>query len=186
MKTTLRAGCVISVLILAATAARAELPESIVAKGETLIGTFHAEGAQVYECKADAGGKLMWQFREPVATLIVDGETVGMHYAGPRWELNDGSKILGKAVGRAPGKKDNDIPLLRLEATAESPRGLLAGINTILRINTKGGVASGACEAAGRLLSVPYSADYVVYRKLRWSLIPDASGQDMPRAATKK
>ena len=41
------------------------------------LAVVHAEGAQVYECKADAAGKLAWQFREPVATLIVDGKTVG-------------------------------------------------------------------------------------------------------------
>jgi len=32
---------------------------------------------------------------------------------------------------------------------------------TILRVNTRGGVANGSCESAGSYLSVPYSADYV-------------------------
>ena len=55
--------------------------------------TLHAEGAQVYECKADSDGKLAWQFREPVATLILDGKTMGRHFAGPSWELADGSSL---------------------------------------------------------------------------------------------
>ena len=65
--------------------------------------TLHAEGAQVYECKAGADGKLAWAFREPIATLMLDGKTVGRHYAGPNWEHSDGSAVVGKAVGNAPG-----------------------------------------------------------------------------------
>ena len=83
-------------LTLPLSAARAETPEAIAAPGQTLVVTVHAEGAQVYECKADTSGKLAWQFREPVATLIFDGKTVGRHYAGPSWELMDGSAVVGK------------------------------------------------------------------------------------------
>ena len=57
--------------------AQAQLPAGVAAPGETVILTVHAEGAQVYDCKADASGQLAWQFREPVATLIEDGKTVG-------------------------------------------------------------------------------------------------------------
>jgi hypothetical protein len=175
MNSMLRSGCVLAALILPASVAAAEVPEAVAVTGESWIGTMHAEGAQVYECKSDTAGKLTWQFREPIATLIVDGETVGTHYAGPHWELNDGSKIIGKVTGRAPGDTDMDIPLLRLESTPESQRGLLAGITSIQRLNTRGGVASGPCERVGSMLSVPYSADYVFHRKVRWSLIPEVA-----------
>lgn len=175
MNTMLRSGCILAALILPASLANADVPEPVAVKGESWIGTIHAEGAQIYECKSDTAGKLTWQFREPIATLIVDGETVGTHYAGPRWELNDGSKILGKVTGRAPGDTDMDIPLLRLESIPESPRGLLAGITSIQRLNTRGGVAQGPCERVGSMLSVPYSAEYVFHRKVRWSLIPEAA-----------
>src|SRR5262245_61673676 len=76
--------------------AHAQVPDAIAAPGETMVTTIHAEGAQVYECKADAAGKLSWQFREPIATLIADGKTVGRHYAGPSWELTDGSLIIAR------------------------------------------------------------------------------------------
>ena len=59
-----------------ASAVSAQGPDAIAAPGETVVATLHAEGAQVYECKADAGGKLAWQFREPIATLLLDGKTV--------------------------------------------------------------------------------------------------------------
>lgn len=154
-------------LALPFASARAEVPEAIAAPGQTLVATVHAEGAQVYECKADAAGTLVWQFREPVATLIVDGKTVGRHYAGPKWEMADGSAIVAKAAGRAPGATAKDIPLLKLEVISQRGSGQLTGVTTVQRLNTKGGVAEGACTTAGAFLSVPYSADYAFYRKDR-------------------
>jgi hypothetical protein len=152
-------------LALPFAAARAEVPEAIAAPDQTLVATVHAEGAQVYECKADTAGKLVWQFREPIATFIVDGKTVGRHYAGPTWEMADGSAIVAKAAGRAPGATAQDIPLLKLEVVSQRGSGRLTGVTTVQRLNTKGGVAEGACTTAGAFLSVPYSADYAFYRK---------------------
>src|SRR5215470_2746239 len=57
--------------------ALAQMPPAVAAPGETVVATFHAEGAQVYECKAGNDGKLAWTFREPIATLFLDGKTVG-------------------------------------------------------------------------------------------------------------
>lgn len=158
----------------AAALAAADLPESISAPGETRIVTIHAEGAQVYECKADAAGQLAWQFREPIATLLVDGKTIGRHFAGPSWELDDGSAVAGKVVGRAVGASKADIPLLKLAASPQRDRGMLAGATTIQRLNTKGGTAEGPCESVGSLLSVPYAADYAFYRKARASGVAGA------------
>ena len=152
-------------LILPLSTASAEVPAAIAAPGETLVATIHAEGAQVYECKADASGKLAWQFREPIATLLVDGKTVGRHYAGPNWELADGSAVTAKVAGRAPGATPKDIPLLKLDVASRRGAGQLMGVTTIQRLNTKGGVAEGPCERAGAFLNVPYSADYAFYRK---------------------
>ena len=113
--------------------------------GETLVATIHAEGAQVYECKADASGKLAWQFREPIATLLVDGKTVGRHYAGPNWELADGSAVVAKVAGRAPGATAKDIPLLKLEVTSQRGTGRLSRESPrYRRLNTKGGVGRGS------------------------------------------
>lgn len=144
---------------------RAEVPAAIAVPGETLVVQFHAEGAQVYDCKADASGKLTWQFREPIATLIEGGKTVGRHYAGPHWEVADGSVVAAKTVGRAPGATAQDIPQLKLEVTEHRGTGRLTPVTTVLRLDTKGGVAEGSCPSAGALLSVPYSADYAFYRK---------------------
>ena len=143
----------------------AEVPETIAAPGETLIATTHATGAQVYECKTNSEGKLAWQFREPIATLMIDGKTVGRHFAGPVWEMADGSAVSAKVSAQAPGATANDIPLLRLDVAARHGSGLLSGVTTIQRLNTNGGRADAACDAPGTFLSVPYSADYAFYKK---------------------
>ena len=106
-----------------------------------------------------------WQFREPIAALLIDGRTVGRHYAGPSWELADSSFVNAKIAGRIPGSTAKDIPLLKLEVTSQRGAGELTGASTIQRINTKGGVAEGACEQAGSFLAVLYSADYVFFRR---------------------
>ncbi len=49
-------GLAVALLALTSTSAfAAELPEAIAAPGETVVLSAHAEGAQVYECKADTG-----------------------------------------------------------------------------------------------------------------------------------
>jgi hypothetical protein len=145
--------------------AETPLPDAIAAPGEAVVLAVHAEGAQVYECKAGAEGKLAWAFREPIATLMADGKTVGRHYAGPNWEDADGSAVVGKAIGNAPGATANDIPWLKLEVTSKRGSGVLSAVTTVQRINTQGGKLDGACDKAGATRSAPYSADYVFLRK---------------------
>jgi len=141
------------------------LPDAIAAANETVVVRLHAEGAQVYECKTNQSGQLAWSFREPIATLLDGDKTVGRHYAGPTWELADGSIVQAKAAGRAPGSTPHDIPLLKLEVTARKGSGQLTDVTTIQRINTRGGVAEGACPGAGAMMSAPYEADYVFLKK---------------------
>jgi hypothetical protein len=145
--------------------AQTPLPEAIAAPGETVVLTVHAEGAQVYECKAGADGKLAWAFREPIATLFADGKTIGRHYAGPNWEHLDGSAVVGKVSGNAPGATSEDIAWLKLQVVSSRGSGVLTGVTTVQRINTKGGKLDGACDKAGTFKSAPYSADYVFLRK---------------------
>ena len=159
------AAYVSGVRMLSPLPAAAEVPDVIGAPGEIPVTSVHAVGAQVYECQYGPTGKLVWQFREPVATLLIAGKTVGRHYAGPTWEMSDGSAVSAKVLARAPGASANDIPLLKLEVTARHGSGKLGNVTTIQRLNTQGGTADGACDSSGALLSVPYTADYVFYKK---------------------
>lgn len=154
----------LAAMIGPATAAE-PLPDAIAAPGETMVLSVHAEGAQVYECKAGTDGKLAWSFREPIATLLADGKTVGRHYAGPNWEHADGSAVVGKVLGNAPGTTAADIPWLKLEVASRRGSGVLTPVTTVQRIDTQGGKLDGSCDKAGEFRSAPYSAEYVFLRK---------------------
>ena len=165
-------GAVSLVAVLQAVGASAQAPSVVAATDATIVATFHAEGAQIYECKVDFSNRsptqiraLTWQLREPIATLMVDGKSVGRHYAGPSWDHVDGSGVKGKVAVSAPGTTSKDIPWLRLDGVDRHGDGILSGVTTIERINTRGGLAHGPCKSAGNYLSVPYAADYVFLRK---------------------
>ncbi len=140
-------------------------PASIAAPGLTKVLVLHAVGAQVYQCKAGPDGKHSWTFREPIAALLRDGETVGQHFAGPSWRLADGSVVRGKVVGKAAGATTADAPWLKLEATAHEGQGALRDVAVIQRVDTHGGALSGACDPQGAFRAVPYTADYVFLKK---------------------
>lgn len=156
-----------ALLLLTSTFALAAdpLPDAIAAPGESVVLSVHAEGAQIYECKAGNDGKLAWSFREPIATLLAEGKTVGRHYAGPNWEHADGSAVVGKVLGSAAGTTAADIAWLKLEVTAHRGNGVLTPVTTVQRINTHGGKLDGTCDKAGEFKSAPYSAEYVFLRK---------------------
>lgn len=147
------------------TAATAQVPAAVDVPGARTVATFQGVGAQVYECKAGSDGKLAWSFREPIAALIDHGKTVGRHYGGPTWEDVDGSKVVAKASGNAPGAGTDDIPWLKLDVIKHSGRGLLSRVTTIQRLSTHGGAMKGGCDKAGDFKSVAYTATYVFLRK---------------------
>jgi Protein of unknown function (DUF3455) len=138
----------------------ADLPRALCRFLFFVVGEMDKVAAQ-----AGSDGKLAWAFREPIATLLLDGKTVGRHYAGPNWEHADGSAVVGKAVANVAGKTPSDIPWLKLEVTAHRGSGTLSGVTTVQRINTRGGVHAGACDQAGAFHSAPYAADYVFLKK---------------------
>jgi hypothetical protein len=152
-------------LIAFSAPAWAQMPPEIAAPGETAVITLHAQGAQLYECAASKDGKFAWSFREPIATLLLNGKTVGRHYAGPSWESMDGSAVVAKAAGSAPGATAKDIPWLKLATTSHRGKGIFSDVTTVQRVNTSGGQLEGACSTVGTFNSVPYSADYVFLRK---------------------
>lgn len=154
-----------ALLALSMPAGAQQLPADIAAPGEKEVITLHAQGAQLYECAATKDGKFAWSFREPIATLLLKGKTVGRHYAGPNWEYMDGSVVVGKVAGRAPGKTSKDIPWLKLTATSHRGKGMFSDVTTIQRINTVGGQLEGACSTVGTFNSMPYSTEYVFLKK---------------------
>lgn len=141
----------------------ADIPDGISAAGKTEVLKLHAEGVQIYECTVDKAGGSTWQFREPLATLMKDGKTVGRHFAGPSWELASGSAVVGKVEAQAPGATPNDIARLKLSVADKRGTGQLDKVTTVQRLKTKGGAFSGACSMPEMFHLEPYSAEYVFF-----------------------
>ena len=128
-----------------------------------------AKGVQIYRCdpKKDQPGKVEWVFQAPEAILRdTAGKYVGKHYAGPTWEAEDGSKVVGtvQASVAAPGR--SSIPWLRLSTRSTGGAGVFAGVTTIVRVGTSYGLPpAGGCNELeqGRIVRVEYDADYNFY-----------------------
>lgn len=126
-------------------------------------------GAQVYTCRASATAMsgFEWSFTAPAAVLLDDtGAIAGTHFGGPTWQANDGSRVAGEAVERAPSPDPNAIPWLLLRGTPAGATGSFGGITYVQRLDTTGGVApTSGCDGGhvGAVVRVPYSAVYVFF-----------------------
>ncbi len=160
-------------LLLVAAGASAQTP-SVPAKlspgaGESLAVIVPAKGVQVYECraKADQAGQYGWVFVAPEADLFdARGGKIGKHYAGPHWESNDGSKIVGTVKERADAPQADAIPWLLLTAKSVGAPGSFGNVTSVQRVNTVGGVAPKVeCSqnALGAIGRVGYTADYYFF-----------------------
>jgi len=141
-----------------------KLPAPISVNGRTEIAHVEGVGAQIYACSKNAKGSLEWTFREPIATLVDKGTTIGRHFAGPTWEFADGSYVSGKLAAKFPGQSTRDIPWLKLSVVKQATTGPAAGATWILRLDTKGGTFEGACLLEGGLHAEPYAATYIFGR----------------------
>src|SRR5580698_3516122 len=101
------------------------LPAAIAVKVGAPVAQLQAAGAQIYVCTKNAAGALNWTFREPVASLLEGGKTVGRHFVGPTWEFVDGSRVAGEVVSKAAGTTAKDIAWLKL-SVKEPPKSGLA------------------------------------------------------------
>jgi hypothetical protein len=146
------------------------VPENLRAPaGQVLSLEAQATGVQIYECnpsKADPA-RFEWIFKAPEADLFDNsGRKIGKHYAGPTWESNDGSKVMGEVKARDDGPDTGAIPWLLLAAKSTSGNGVFAPTQSIQRVRTVGGKApvhGCAQERAGKEARVPYKAAYYFY-----------------------
>jgi len=147
-----------------------ELPAPVcdsvnVPEGNRVSSHAYALGVQIYRWSGTN-----WVFVAPEATLFADPcyeEAVGIHYAGPTWEANDGSKVTGVRIADCKPYR-GAIPWLRLGATSAPGHGKFARLTFIQRVNTIGGTAPAEPGAfIGDEARVPYAAEYYFYRATR-------------------
>ena len=139
-----------------------EVPDERLAVDDGFKVHFHGfgVGVQIYTWNGTDWGKAV-----PRATLFDDeGNVVASHFAGPRWQSNSGSIVLGTVVFAAT-VNPNAIPWVLLSATFEGGAGIFANTKFIQRVNTVGGKEpSENGDFVGQVFESPYTADYFFYR----------------------
>ncbi len=147
-----------SLTLLTSAAAIDPIAADLRAHGTILVA--QGNGSQIYSCtqQRDATN---WTLEGPSATLSFKRKRIGRHFAGPRWQLNDGSQILGRVTAQFQGANPSDIPELRVEVIAHEARGILDQANFVYRLYTHGGLLSGPCTTVGARRSVRYTAEYI-------------------------
>jgi hypothetical protein len=133
-----------------------------VEKGNKLASRLFARGVQIYRWNGTA-----WAFVAPSAKLYPNAQAsgvIGTHYAGPTWETNSGSKVVGAVAKRCPADPAS-IPWLLLRVASVDGSGLFHDATFIQRINTVGGNAPAAPgTVVGEEANIPYTAEYLFYR----------------------
>lgn len=147
-----------------------EVPEALkVPATQVLSLETQAVGVQIYECKAskDEPTRFEWVFKAPEAELFDNaGKKIGKHYAGPTWESNDGSKVVGEVKAKDNGPDPNAIQWLLMSAKSTSGKGVFSQTQSIQRLHTTGGnaPAEGCTQAqVGKEARVTYKANYYFY-----------------------
>ncbi|MDR3097380.1 MAG: DUF3455 domain-containing protein [Paraburkholderia sp.] len=130
------------------------------------VMTLKASGVQNYSCEYDAQHRLAWVFKSPQATLYdASGHAALRHGAGPAWEAEDGSRIVGRVIAQRPSETPASIPQLLLQTHGAGGAGTLSAIRYVQRVHTVGGLMPAApCATEHQAGSSPYLADYVFYR----------------------
>ncbi len=140
-----------------------EVPEQIAVDTSTNKIHFHGLGigVQIYTWNGSS-----WTGPVPEATLFdADGNVVAIHFAGPTWESNSGSKVVGTVIPPRITVDTNAIPWLKLQAVTPEGPGIFADTTFIQRVNTVGGKAPATPgTSVGQVARVPYMADYFFYR----------------------
>jgi hypothetical protein len=114
-------------------------------------------GDQVYGC---LNGR--WALKAPDAKLVDQwGSVIGRHFAGPTWQLNDGSWVRGKSVAEKVAPDASAVPWLLLESVGGTGR--LGTVRFIQRTGTHGGNAPDGSCSQGAMRRVPYRATYSFY-----------------------
>ena len=154
----------------AAVAPPSGIAASIAAPGDQEAAfVLRGEGTHTFECKplASDPNRFGWAFATPDVTLYDAGRPVARHVAENAWEaIGDRSSVSG--VIRARQEAGGNVPWLLFGAQSTPDSGLFAGVTSVQRVNTSGGVAPATgCDAsnAGKATSVAVAADYYFYRR---------------------
>ena len=125
-------------------------------------------GVMIYQCKATFNNPNVyaWYYIAPDATLYDGGHEVA-RMAQPNLleALSDQSSLSG--VLRASQPVSGSLAWTLTQAVAMSDSGIFAGVTSMQRVNTRGGLPpSGGCNVdnVGEEARVAFNADYYFYK----------------------
>lgn len=135
-------------------------PQLTAPVGSTLLLHAFGIGVQIYHWNGTSWGSAV-----PSATIYADAGGNGQlaaHFAGPSWQSNSGSLVVGTVANRCTVDPAS-IQWLSLTAVPNGA-GIFANVTFIQRLNTVGGSAPAtAGTVIGQEARVPYTADYLFY-----------------------
>ncbi len=130
--------------------------------GNKVFSKTYAIGVQVYRWNG-----ANWSFVAPEANLYANAGfngKIGTHYAGPTWESNSGSTVVGTVQERCT-PDSTAIPWLLLQAVSTDGAGIFRRVTYIQRVNTVGGlVPATPGSTIGAEARIPYTTEYYFYR----------------------
>ena len=126
-------------------------------------------GVNIFECKPRLGatGDYAWSFVAPDATLYDGVRSVARHTTPNLWESTDDRSSVAGFPRAAQNAGGDNLPWALYLGRSAGVDGMFAGVTSIQRVNTRGGVAPlTGCTAdnAGAEQRVAFSADYYFYR----------------------
>lgn len=127
-------------------------------------------GVNVYECRPGLSepNAYLWSFVAPDATLYEGSRTAARSTSPNLLEsASDRSSVSGIVRATQPGGANN-LPWTLMRARPLGESGLFAGVTSIQRVNTSGGIAPGngcGADTVGSEARVAYSADYYFYKR---------------------
>jgi len=135
-------------------------PQLAAPAGSTLLLHAFGIGVQIYHWNGTS-----WGSATPAAIIYADAGGNGQlatHFAGPSWQSNSGSKVVGTVINRCTVDPAS-IQWLSLSGVTTG-EGIFASANFIQRLNTVGGNSpSTPGSVIGQEARIPYTADYLFY-----------------------
>jgi hypothetical protein len=138
------------------------------APGEVPAFALNGSGVQIYTCSPSPTGSYGWYLSAPDATLYDGTREAARLATADHWEsLEDRSAVSGILLRMQAGGEGN-LPWALMRALPAGETGMFAGVTSIQRVNTRGGVPpTAACGElqVGAEARVPFTADYYFYKR---------------------
>jgi hypothetical protein len=167
---------VLALALAACASAHAEItppsgisPRLAASPNEVPSFALRGEGDHLFECRQVAANpdRFAWSFTAPDATLYDQGRPVGRHVQMNVWEsTTDRTSVSGAMRSRQDAGTGN-LPWALFRGVASPEGGIFAGVTSVQRVNTSGGVAPAAgCDAdhVGQEARVAFKADFYFYK----------------------